>query len=367
MWVSPQGYSDAWMDEFVALLNGGLDWLTGVVYGPWVYGSMQWFREQIPARYPIRNYPDITHSLECQLPVPDWDVAYALTQGREVINPRPFGEAAIFRHQQPHTIGFLSYSEGCHDDVNKMVWSRLGWDPDADIVELLRDYGRYFIGAEFAEGFAQGLIALERNWQGPLATNVGVTTTLLQFQALERAAAARSPFVLKNWRFLQALYRAHYDAYVRSRLLHEEALEAAALECLQQAERLGADVAMAQAEALLDSALTQPPAQMLRTRLFQLAEALFQSPAHMQLNVSLYGAQDEVRGASLDGCDAPLNNRSWLKARFAEVRAFVGEIERLAAIDSILQWRDPGPGGFYDDIERAVGAVAPGGRPRLCQ
>ena len=125
MWVSPQGYSDVWMAEFLELLAGGLDWLTGVVYGPWVYGPIDRFRERIPDRYPIRNYPDITHSLDCQLPVPDWDVAYAITEGREVINPRPLGEAALFRHQQPSTIGFVSYSEGCHDDVNKMVWS--GW------------------------------------------------------------------------------------------------------------------------------------------------------------------------------------------------------------------------------------------------
>ena len=69
------------------LLAGGLDWLTGVVYGPWVYGPIDRFRERIPGRYPIRNYPDITHSLDCQLPVPDWDVAYAITEGREVINP----------------------------------------------------------------------------------------------------------------------------------------------------------------------------------------------------------------------------------------------------------------------------------------
>ncbi len=350
MWVSPQGYSDAWMEEFVDVLTTGAEWLTGVVYGPWVYGTMEWFRQIIPERYPIRNYPDITHSLDCQLPVPDWDVAYALTEGREVINPRPHDQKAIFRHQQPPTIGFLSYSEGCHDDINKAIWSQLGWNPEVDTLEVLRDYGRYFIGNGFAEGFAQGVQALERNWRGALATNSGVETTLLQFQALERQAATSAPFVLKNWRFQQVLYRAYYDAYVRARLLHEEALEESANHWLRQAERIGAATAIAQAETILDSVLTHPPASDLRLRLFQLAEALFQSPAHMQLNVKLYGGQDEVRGASLDGCDFPLNNRLWLKARFAEVRSLASEAEQQAALQAILHWRDPGPGGFYDDF-----------------
>jgi len=276
-------------------------------------------------------------------------VAYAVTEGREVINPRPLGEAVLFRHQQPSTIGFLSYSEGCHDDVNKMVWSRLGWDPDADVTEILREYSRYFIGERSTDDFAQGLLALERNWQGPLATNVGVYSTLQQFQALETAA---SPLVLKNWRFQQALYRAYYDAYVRSRLLYEEALEEQANDHLRQAAERGSLVAMAEAEAILDRAVAQPFLLSWRTRLFQLAEALFQSPAHMQLSVKLYRGQEEVRGATLDGCDFPLNNRPWLKARFAELRQLPGEADRLAGIEAILDWTDPEPGGFYDDLSR---------------
>ena len=230
-----------------------------------------------------------------------------------------------------------------------MVWSRLGWDPDADVIEILRDYSRYFIGDRYADDFAQGLLALERNWQGPLATNAGVYTALQQFQALEAAA---SPFVLKNWRFQQVLYRAYYDAYVRSRLLNEEALEEQANDHLRQAAERGSLLALAEAEALLDRAVTQPISLGWRTRLFQLAEALFQSPAHMQLSVKLYQGQEEVRGATLDGCDFPLNNRAWLKARFAELRQLPDEAERLAGIGAILDWTNPGPGGFYDDLSR---------------
>src|SRR5207249_4462153 len=117
---------------------------------------------------------------------------------------------------------------------NKAVWSALGWDPDANVTEILRDYSRYFIGEEYADSFAQGLLALERNWEGPLLTNEGVSTTLQQFQSLERAAL---PPVRANWRFQQALYRAYYDAYLRSRLLYETELEERAMDALRQARR----------------------------------------------------------------------------------------------------------------------------------
>jgi hypothetical protein len=346
MWVSPQGFTQEWMDEFIGILNKSPDWLSGVVFGPWIHMTTAEFRKLIPDKYPIRNYPDITHNLNCQHPVPDWDVAYALTEGRESINPRPLGMAAIFRHEQPPTIGFLSYSEGCNDDVNKCIWSALGWDPGQNAIDILREYSRYFIGERYTDDFAQGLLALERNWQGPLACNASVYTTLQQFQAMEASA---SPGDLKNWRFQQALYRAYYDAHVRSRLLYESGLEEQALDQLRRAPDKGSLVALAEAERVLDLAVNQRIANGWRMRIYQLAEALFQS-VHMQLSVKLYRAQAQVRGANLDGIDYPLNNRPWLKERFAEIRTLDEEPGRLEAIQAILEWTNPGPGGFYDDL-----------------
>ncbi len=344
LWISAQGFSDEWLDEFLTILRTEpLDWLTGVVYGPWCHMTIADFRRLIPARFPIRSYPDITHSLDCQHPVPDWDLAFALTEGRETINPRQADQQIIFRQMGADVIGFLTYSEGCNDDVNKFIWSGLGWDPQTDVAEILRQYSRLFIDARMADDFALGLLALERNWRGPLAVNTGVPTTLQQFQALERDA---SPALLKNWRFQQALYRAYYDAYTRSRLLYECGLEEEARDLLRSAPRLGALAAMHQAETTLNRAASQPIAAGWRTRIFQLAEALFQS-VHMQLSVSLYYAQSETRGANLDGLDFPLNDAPWLRAEFQRIRGLNDEADRLAEIARLLNWCNPGPGGYY--------------------
>jgi hypothetical protein len=69
--------------------------------------------------------------------------------------------------------------------------------------------------------------------------------------------------------------------------------------------------------------------------------------------VALYRAQEEVRGASLDGIDYPLSNAPWLKARFAEIRQHATETARLEGIQAVLEWTDPGPGGFYDDLSNS--------------
>jgi len=347
MWVSPQSFDQQWLDEFYGILNREQPaWLTGIVFGPQVRVSLPQLRAAVPKKYSIRRYPDITHSRQSQYPMPDWDPAYAITQAREVINPRPLGQANILRLFQEYAVGFITYSEGCNDDVNKIVWSALGWNPQANVVDVLREYSRYFIGDRYTEDFAQGLLALERNWQGPLLTNENVYTTLRQFQNLEQSA---SPQDLLNWRFQQALYRAYYDAYNRSRLLYETALEDQALSKLRDARKTGSLLAVSEADAILDRALTARVSESWRARVFELAEALFQS-IRMQLSVERYKAIAVGRGANLDTIDMPLNNRLWLKQRFAELRQLPEEAARFQKIDEIVNWTNPGPGGFYDDL-----------------
>lgn len=345
MWMSPQSFDAEWMETFYALMAQEPAWLSGIVFGPQNRVSLPELRDKIPAKYPIRRYPDITHTIKCQYPVPEWDVAYFLTENREPINPRPMQYADIFRRWDEESVGFITYSEGVNDDVNKAVWSALGWDPDAEVTQILREYGRYFMGPEFENGIAQALLGLERNWQGPLLSNAGVDTTLAQVQAMERDA---DPWLRHQWRFLQILYRAYYDAYLRTRLLHETDAEARAIDALRRAGEMGPAFAMDSAERTLDDARTARVGEALRARVFELAEGLYQS-IRMQLSVPRYQAIAVGRGANLDLIDAPLNNHDWLKAQFAALRA-VDERGQREGIDAIVNWTNPGPGGFYDDL-----------------
>ncbi|MGA3205802.1 MAG: hypothetical protein ABSF12_25180, partial [Bryobacteraceae bacterium] len=352
MWLSPQGFTKEWRDEFWKLIAANPTWLSGLVFGPQVYGNLEEFRALTPNHFPIRFYPDITHSIHCEFPVPDWDLAFATTEGRETINPRPLDEAAIFHRYQPFADGFVTYSEGANDDVNKFIWSGLGWNPDASTKSILLDYSRFFIGDAMADDFAAGLLALEQNWRGPLAANRQIEVTLAQFKDMERRA---TPQQRLNWRFNEALYRAFYDAYLHSRLLSENRQEEMAMAALAKAKRnwpltsIGSLKAIAEAESILDADARTDDARAYRARVLELAEALFQS-IHMQLSVDRYKAISMDRGANLDAIDFALNNRVWLENRFNDIRAISSESDRAAKIDELLNWTDPGPGGFYDAL-----------------
>jgi hypothetical protein len=118
---------------------------------------------------------------------------------------------------------------------------------------------------------------------------------------------------------------------------------------LREAKTQGAVESMQRAQQILDRSSAEHPAADWRARVFELAQELFES-IRMQLSVEKYHAIAVDRGATLDTIDRPLTSRVWLDQRFADIRKMENEGDRLAAIDEILNWTNPGPGGFYDDL-----------------
>jgi hypothetical protein len=345
LWLSMQGFSQERVDWVHRRLDQAVPaWFGGVVAGP-SSPSIAETRRRLPAGVPLRLYPDVTHNKISQYEVPEWDQAYALTLGREAINPRPYEYAAIHNKYAALSDGFITYSDGVHDDVNKVVWSALGWDRGQNVRGILVDYARVFFDPALAEEASDGLLALERNWRGPLAANGGVEATLRYWQGLE----ARAGHLKNNWRWQMCLLRANYDAYVRRRLMQDTQLEKDANAVLERAEELGPVQAMDEATRVLARAVSSPAGSELRARIIELCEALFRSVG-LQTSVEKYHASGAERGAVLDFIDNPLNNRWWLEDEFAKVRKMSDRAMQVRRLLELARWENPGPGSFYDDI-----------------
>ncbi|MFP6584921.1 MAG: glycoside hydrolase family 20 zincin-like fold domain-containing protein [Candidatus Hydrogenedentota bacterium] len=345
VWLSLQWFNKkqiAYIYDF--LETESPDWLGGLVAGP-SSPRIPETRRRLPAKYKYRLYPDITHNKICQYPVPWWDQAYALTLGREAINPRPAQYTQIHNWFAPHSDGFISYSDGVHDDVNKSIWSALGWDPSRKPRETLVEYCRVFFGPDVAEAAADGILALENNWRGSLIDNGAVESTLLLWQKLEEA----HPELDDNWRWQMNQVRAVFDAYLRHRLIHETRLEQEVNAILRRTELFGSQASMQAALDKLNEVKTQPESVDLRDRIFELCEKLFQS-IQLQTSVPKYQASGAERGAFLDFVDYPMNNRWWLEDQFAKIAEMNTEAEKNARLLVIANWENPGLGSYYDDI-----------------
>jgi hypothetical protein len=345
VWMSTQGFGGSKLEYVVKYLEEKKPgWLGGIVAGPQTIDPPA-LRARIPKQYPLRDYPDLTHTVRCQYPVAWWDPAFNFTLGRECCNPRPLFYTHVHRQTAPGTVGFISYSDGCHDDVNKVIWNLLAVDPNAAPRQSLIEYARFFFGPDVAEAAADGIMALEKNWIGPLVTNSTVDSTLALWRQLEN----KKPELRDNWRWQLCLLRANYDAYIRHRQMYELKLEDEANDIMAEAKTRGADAAMDAALEVFKRAETQPCRKDLRDRVDQLCQALFDS-IKLQTSVKRFQASESERGCVLDFVDHPLNNRWWLEDEFSKIRTMPTEQEKVARLDVLAHWEQPGPGSYYDDI-----------------
>ncbi len=339
MWPSAQApHSNiTWPEDFLSEMNKLPDEINGIITGPNHAFMMDDLRRKLPAKYPIRFYPDITHNVRCEYPVhfdrDDWHYALASTLSRESVNPRPTEFRLLHRLTRPYVIGSVSYSEGTNDDVNKAVWSDMDYFPDVSLYETLCDYSRFFIWQADASNIADGILGLEKNWEGDPAENPHIEHTLRIFETeLEKA-----PSLIDNWRFVLLLFRARCDALVYRRRRFELAL-------IDEARSFASrgDFASARAELMTDYDAAY---YALRASLGKLADILFEQIG-IQLDVENYHASGWERGATLDTIDLPVTDRAWLLNRF-EAAESMPEGEREAFLTRVFNRNKISKGEYY--------------------
>lgn len=347
IWISPQSFrpDKAWFDSFFNHVNQNYPWLGGIVFGPWVKIPIEEIRARVNSAIPIRNYPDITHSLACQYPVPDWDMAWAITAGREAVNPRPVDQKRFHNAVAPYCVGSISYSEGTNDDVNKFIWSDQDWNPNSSVRETLEDYARLFFGPEYAHQGAHAIALLEKNHLGPLLSNLYIEKTLVHWQDMERQA---EPQLLRNPRFQMGLIRAYYDALIRERLIYETNLENRAKELLRNASSTRLNETIQESIEILEKTWKEPIRLDLIKKCEDLADSLFASIG-AQLTIEKHGAMSG-RGNFIDFLRYPLNDAAWLISELKKISDITDQTSQLAAVHKLLHRTNPGPGGFYDHL-----------------
>ena len=345
MWISLQGFDKEKVDYFFNYLKEkNPDWLTGVANGP-SSPPITEERQRLPKKYKLRSYPDLTHTVRCQFPVKNWDQAFALTEGRECTNPQPLYYAGVHNHDAPFTDGFISYSDGVHDDVNKVVWSQMAWNTKNEVRNVVVGYCSFFFGSKIANEAADAILALEQNWVGPLTGNALIDKTLNRWKKLE----AENPHLAGNWRWQQLVMRAYYDAYIQQRLAYERKLESEANNILAKAKIVGADKSMDLALTHVQLADKEFVAQDLKHIAIKYIDDLYKSVG-LQTSVKLYNAAGAERGCVRDFIDYPLNNRWWLEDQFKKIKELKSENEKLTRLDCIRNYENPGAGSFYDNI-----------------
>ncbi len=352
IWVSNQKFKPEENDVFFNYLHQHHpDWLTGVAFGPGTLITLKETRERTPEQFRLRRYPDITHCVRCQYPVPEWDGIFAQTLGREPPNPRPHDTSHTHNVWAHLSDGFVSYSDGAHDDLNKMLWSALGWNPETDIDEVLNDYGRLLFGESLGADIAKGLIDLEKNWRGPILENDGIEQTYHHWRDI---GGKNGELLRDNWRYQMYLFRSLFDYYIQVRHEVEMGYQGEAYGELAKAAEIGSTTAIARAQRVLAKADSDHVRTDLRSQIEFVGVTLHQLIGYQMSVRQPFLARNPERGALLDKADRPLNDRPWLEDRFNQILQLEVEEDRLIKINEIIEWENPRPGGYYDDLGNAV-------------
>ena len=347
VWISEQASTTTqeWLDSFFEELGKEPWWVDGMVFAPWTRDNIDIVRKLTPDKYPIRNYPDISHSLQAQYPVPNMDMRFGMVYGREAINPRPVHMKFLHNKYEKYTVGALTYSEGIHDDINKFVWMDQDWDPDMPSEETIEDYVRFFIDPCLVEEATEAIFDLEQNWLGEI-TDRQIGDTYKKWLAIEEKMGGEAD---KNFRLQMCLIRAYMDYYIKRRYLDEKEYEERALKILNSAGKMGADKSIEKAWFVLDTKMRYPTCDEIRTKIQKLSDSLFDLIG-IQLTVKHHRGQYTWRGAFVDCLDIPLNDYRWLTWNFKKILKLADENEKLSQLRGMLNRTKVGKGEYYTNL-----------------
>lgn len=305
IWPSAQEprNKENWGGRFIAELEKFPEHVGGVIQGPNRAFSTHELRKRVPADYPLRFYPDITHNVRCEHPVhfleDDWNYALCTVNGRESFNPRPSEYAKLHKLTYKYFIGSVSYSEGVNDDVNKALWSALDFNPHKPVREIIEEYARlFFYGADIKK-VTDGIFGLEKNWEGKPEENPSIDFTYGIFANLGREC----PDLNGRWRYLLCMLRATTDKFAKDKLVFENGIIADAIPFIRQGK-------LAEAKDILSLPLPDEIMSMRRD-IDAFADKLFKLIG-MQLGTKDYFAAGWERGAILDIIDLPVSDLPYI-------------------------------------------------------
>lgn len=310
IWVSAQAPHDQpdWGKDFLSQLEDRPDYIDGIIFGPNHAMSLPALYDALHGDYPIRFYPDVTHSVRCEYPVHfeknDWHYAFACCFGRESADPRPLEYKHLYDITKDYLCGSVSYSDGIHDDVNKVIFSALDFDSSQGTQTILNDYARAFFYKTDYKKITDLILSLEKNWEGDPAENDGIFSTYNKAVSLLKSC----PELKNNFRFVMLLFRAECDLLIKTRFEKETAIVKKAKQKI-----LENDITSAKEILLAD---LDEDYKNLRKKTDDHAAALYDLIG-MQLDVARFGGTHWERGCTLESIDRPITDRQYLLGKIS--------------------------------------------------
>ncbi|MFH1744174.1 MAG: hypothetical protein ABIH23_34670 [bacterium] len=347
--------------EIIEYLNSGdSSWLYAIRYGPgademqtYIRGPVnpRWFEyegfgplgnylkfmhHELPRTTNIALYTDITHWMQSQFAVQHPDVALAAVYSRRSWNARPRNFHRVAREIMHYAVGDIHYSEGMHDDFNKWFWYRMLWNPNQDAESITKEYCRYWFGPEAQDEAAQAIFLMEETLEKPVIGNPGIVKAV----DLLRSAGKRIPENLRRidyrWRIITQ--KALMDRYIQLLVERGEELKKEAGRILEQVPASGQPAnELQQVLKKLEQPLETKEMKSVKEEATKLGEESNEIVGYRVPAVFIVDTLD-------------LTEIGWWKKTLQEALDGGDNSKIRNAAKMVLNYEDPGEGGFYDNV-----------------
>ena len=332
-------------------------------FGPYGLYPLEIVR-RMPARHSLVYYNEITHWRYAQhayiqmypradkngdLP-PHWsheiyerrpDQALTMVYDRLTFFAWPRFYHRVFNDLMRYGVGDITHSSGHHDHYNQWMWQRLLWNPRMTVEEVVDEYCRTWFGPEAAPLMAPAILQLEKNIgedpETPLAEKEGID----RYYLLAKEAGWRMPDYVRdtNWLWRMYMQKGAVDKYtqlqVRQQLVLQERVEQRVADALEAGNL---DTAIEEALPWFDQRQETQDMRLIRQEAGRLGEE----------SNALFG----VRSEGYFNLEHDFIGLGWLKRQLERAKAASGD-EKRELLRMIVDYENPGEGGFYDNLGTA--------------
>jgi hypothetical protein len=128
-------------------------------------------------------------------------------------NPMPKHIQEQWNLSKDLIIGGLPYTEGIHEDINKVLWAQLCWDPERNTMDILKEYVSYEFSREHANEITKAIAAIEPSrWRVGKNRVYDFSGSPKVWEELSYYDRTLSWYARNSWRWRQTLLRAKIDA-----------------------------------------------------------------------------------------------------------------------------------------------------------
>ncbi len=244
----------------------------------------------------------------------------------------------VFNDLMPYGIGDITHSSGHHDHFNQWMWQRLLWSPRMTVEEVVNEYCKTWFGEESAPYMLEAIFQLEENLEEQLDKPLNIKKEIDTYYNLVKKAGEVMPaeIMKNNWLWRMYMQKGALDKYVQLAVRQQ-------IELQKRVEKQVSEIIeVIENDSIIDKMIRGLGVPEETEHMTMLRE----EAGHLgEESNNLFG----VRSEGYFNLTHDYVGLGWIRRQLERAIETEGD-ERTFLLKMIIDYDNPGEGGFYDNL-----------------